>query len=61
MTDAFIWDKGTPNQRLTSPAETATILKDIHNEIVNSQLIYRHKVTFLYITYSDKFSFTLPT
>ncbi|EDV22354.1 uncharacterized protein TRIADDRAFT_58876 [Trichoplax adhaerens] len=43
MTDAFIWDKGTPNEHLTTPEETQKILADIHSEIISSQLIYRHK------------------
>ena len=46
MTDAFIWDYGTENQRTTQWPETAQILQEIHNEIVkdNRRLIYSHKV-----------------
>ena len=46
MTEAFIWDLGTENQRLTQWPETSEILEEIHNEIVkdNRMLIYSHKV-----------------
>ena len=46
MTEAFIWDYETENQRLTQRAETAKILQEIHNEIIKDdrRLIYSHKV-----------------
>lgn len=46
MTEAFIWDHGTENQRITQWPETGKILQEIHEEIVkeNRRLIYSHKV-----------------
>ena len=46
MTEAFIWDNETENQRLTNRAETAKLLQEIHNEIIKDdrRLIYSHKV-----------------
>ncbi|KAK3091777.1 hypothetical protein FSP39_022561 [Pinctada imbricata] len=45
MTDAFLWDANTEQERLTDWPETTQILKEIHKEIVkdNRSLIYSHK------------------
>ncbi|XP_063962996.1 alkylsulfatase-like [Lytechinus pictus] len=45
MTDAFIWDYGTPGQRLTNPIETQEILNEIHHEFVKDDgaVQYSHK------------------
>ena len=45
MIQAFIWDFGTPKQRLTSRQETAALLDEIGREFGvgrNDQLKYRH-------------------
>ncbi|WAR24240.1 RDPA-like protein [Mya arenaria] len=34
MTERFVWDYGTPQQRVTDRSETAEIIQEIHNEIV---------------------------
>lgn len=46
MTEGFLMDRGTDEERYASGSETMTILKDIHQEIVkdNRRLIYSHKV-----------------
>ncbi|XP_060562968.1 alpha-ketoglutarate-dependent taurine dioxygenase-like [Ruditapes philippinarum] len=45
MTEAFIWDYGTDQQRITEHKETMKLLQEIHDEIVkdNRRLIYSHK------------------
>ena len=47
MTDAFLWDAGTENERFTEWRETKQILTEIHKEIVkdNRSLIYSHKIS----------------
>ena len=34
MTDAFILDKGSPDERLLTRQETAKVLQDIHHQFV---------------------------
>ncbi|XP_063872724.1 alpha-ketoglutarate-dependent sulfate ester dioxygenase-like isoform X2 [Scylla paramamosain] len=45
MTESFIWDYNTPQQRLTKDEETYAILQEIHKEIVKNKdtLQYRHE------------------
>ncbi|XP_014665311.1 PREDICTED: pentalenolactone F synthase-like isoform X2 [Priapulus caudatus] len=45
MTEAFIWDKGTQQERYTNLKETGEILDEIYREIVKNdgELIYSHK------------------
>lgn len=46
MTEAFVWDHGSDQEKTTDRNETADILKEIHTEIMkNKSLIYRHKVS----------------
>ena len=47
MTEQYIWDIGTPQQRETSPLETENIHKEIHDQIVKNdrELLMQHKVT----------------
>lgn len=49
MTDAFVWDAGTDQERMTEWPETKQILTEIHQEIEkdNRQLIYSHQVNHL--------------
>ena len=46
MTEAFVWDYGTPLARRTDPPETKAILKELHLEFVknNGAIQYSHKV-----------------
>lgn len=43
MTDSFIVDYGTPDERETDDSETAKILAQIHQEFVKEDLQYWHK------------------
>jgi hypothetical protein len=46
MTDAFVWDAGTPRERLTGPAETQQLLDELDSKFRRecTHLIYHHKV-----------------
>jgi len=46
MTEAFVWDYGTPVARRTDQRETIAILREIHHEFVkdNGAIQYSHKV-----------------
>jgi hypothetical protein len=46
MTEAFIWDKDTADERRTGADETKTLLEEIRNEIEKDgrRLIYPHEV-----------------
>lgn len=46
MTDGFVWDVGTQQQRVASGAETRALLDEIHGVITSScrHLLYSHKV-----------------
>ena len=50
MTSGFIWDYGTPEVHIATDSETASLLKDIHEQIVecNKHNIYSHKVRQCY-------------
>jgi hypothetical protein len=52
FTNAFIWDKDTPNERKTDLNETKEILEEIRNEIEKDRrrLVYPHEV-FFFICY----------
>ncbi|XP_077981083.1 alpha-ketoglutarate-dependent taurine dioxygenase-like [Glandiceps talaboti] len=45
MTDAFIWDKGTPKERMTDWKETAELLNEINHEFIKDDkaIQYPHK------------------
>lgn len=45
MTDAFIWDFNTENEKMTNENETVKILNEIHREFVkdNGAIQYSHK------------------
>ncbi|XP_053385597.1 uncharacterized protein LOC123539022 [Mercenaria mercenaria] len=45
MTEAFIWDKGTPNERRTDKEETKELIEEITNEIEKNgkELVYSHE------------------
>nr|XP_002740180.1 PREDICTED: uncharacterized protein LOC100373488 [Saccoglossus kowalevskii] len=45
MTDAFIWDKGTKQERMTEWRETNQLLKEINHEFIkdNKAIQYSHK------------------
>ena len=47
MTDAFVWDAGTPEERMTNEKETWEIIQEIHHEFIkdNKAIQYSHKVT----------------
>jgi hypothetical protein len=47
MTDAFVWDLGTPQQRVTLPPETQQLLAEIEAVFTDSgrHLLYSHTVT----------------
>lgn len=47
MIGAFIWDAGTPHERVTPPAETAALLEEIESKFTSEcrQLIYHHKAS----------------
>ena len=47
MTDAFVWDLGTPQQRITQPPETERLLAEIEAVFTDSgrHLLYSHKVS----------------
>ncbi|KAK2191525.1 hypothetical protein NP493_49g10042 [Ridgeia piscesae] len=47
MTEAFVWDYGTPVARRTDQRETIAILREIHHEFVkdNGAIQYSHKWT----------------
>ncbi len=46
MTDAFVWDAGTPNERVTGPAETQQLLDEIDAKFRRecAHFIYHHQV-----------------
>lgn len=46
MTDAFVWDAGTPRARMTSHSETEQLLEEIDAKFKSecTHLIYHHKV-----------------
>ena len=43
MTDAFVWDWGTPQARVAPPAETEALLREVQEAIVRSGLVYAHR------------------
>ncbi|KAK7578096.1 hypothetical protein V9T40_010301 [Parthenolecanium corni] len=45
MTERFLWDYKSPDERITDPSESRALLEEIHEQIVkkNSDLIYRHE------------------
>ena len=47
MTEGFIWDCGTPQERLASVAETQEILAEMHEAITVTckHMLYAHKVS----------------
>ena len=47
MTEAFVWNYGTKEQRFTEWPETVEILREIYKEIVKDdrRLVYSHKVS----------------
>lgn len=46
MTDAFVWDVGTPRERVTGGAETLALLEEIDAKFKRecTHLIYNHQV-----------------
>lgn len=46
MTERFVWNYKTPNERVCSAGETRDIIKEIFEEITvkNEDLIYKHEV-----------------
>lgn len=49
MTEGFVWNYGTSQQRVATEVENNQLLEEIYNEIVNhnKDLIYTHEVSFL--------------
>lgn len=47
MTERFLWDYRSHDERMADATETRALLKEIHDEIVekNSDLIYKHEVS----------------
>lgn len=58
MTEAFIWDYKTPQQKVADERETFSILQEIHKEIVKNKdtLQYRHEWSVGEFIISDNLS-----
>lgn len=48
MTEGFLWDAGTPQERCATPAETRQLLVEMERVLTHdcAHLIYRHKVGY---------------
>lgn len=60
MTDAYVWDLGTPQERVASVAETRQILKDVDAVFRRGigHLLYSHKVHAWTARHSEKCTLT---
>ena len=60
MTDAYVWDLGTPQERVASVAETRQILKDVDAVFRRGigHLLYSHKVHAWTARHSKKCTLT---
>lgn len=51
MTERYIWNYNTPQEKICCDEETKQIHQDIHKEITikNRDLIYKHEVGFIFM------------
>ena len=61
MTEAFVWDYGTPEARVTDNEEYTEIIKEIHHEFVrdNKTLQYIHKVFVIFFCKTSNTAFNV--